>query len=111
MRGRKVEEINDKRSWECLHLWWGPWSSKPVESLNKALCGFDSHTLPLFRLALNDASLFYFALYVNHTVAMRQEKPALCQKKCQVLEVTWVIFDTILQTAVIVDLAAPTPLW
>ncbi len=34
---------------ECLHLWWGPWSSKPVGGLNKALCGFDSHTLPLFR--------------------------------------------------------------
>ena len=33
--------------WECLHLWWGPRSSKPVEGLNKALCGFDSHTLPL----------------------------------------------------------------
>src|SRR5207253_4927967 len=32
---------------ECLHLWWGPWSSKPVEGLNKALSGFDSHTLPL----------------------------------------------------------------
>ena len=30
-----------------MHLWWGPWSSKPVEGLNKALCGFDSHTLPL----------------------------------------------------------------
>src|SRR5262249_13408187 len=27
--------------------WWGPRSSKPAEGLNKALCGFDSHTLPL----------------------------------------------------------------
>lgn len=33
--------------WECLHTWWWPWSSKPVEGLNKALCGFDSHTFPL----------------------------------------------------------------
>src|SRR4051812_3987526 len=31
---------------ECLHVWWRPRSSKPVEGLNKALCGFDSHTLP-----------------------------------------------------------------
>jgi hypothetical protein len=38
--------------WECLHLWWGPWSSKPVAGLNKARCGFDSHTLPLVALTL-----------------------------------------------------------
>ena len=31
---------------ECLHLWWGPWSSKPVAGLNKARSGFDSQTLP-----------------------------------------------------------------
>src|SRR5207249_1229459 len=31
----------------CLHLWWGPWSSKPVGGLKKAVSGFDSHTLPL----------------------------------------------------------------
>src|SRR5439155_24341775 len=31
---------------ECLHLWWGPWSSKPVGGLKKAVSGFDSHTLP-----------------------------------------------------------------
>jgi hypothetical protein len=36
-----------RRFRECLHLWWGPWSSKPAEGLNKALSGFDSHTLPL----------------------------------------------------------------
>ena len=30
-----------------LHVWCWPWSSKPGEGLNKALCGFDSHTLPL----------------------------------------------------------------
>src|SRR5437016_2259995 len=36
---------------ECLHLWWGPWSSKPVAGLNKARSGFDSHTLPLSYLA------------------------------------------------------------
>src|SRR5712692_1395327 len=35
---------------ECLHLWWGPWSSKPVGGLKKAVSGFDSHTLPLCRL-------------------------------------------------------------
>ena len=34
-------------TWECLHLWWGPWSSKPVGGLKKVLSGFDSHTLPL----------------------------------------------------------------
>src|SRR5437667_9292954 len=32
---------------ECLHLWWGPWSSKPAGGLKKAVSGFDSHTLPL----------------------------------------------------------------
>ncbi len=35
---------------ECLHLWWGPWSSKPVGGLKKAVSGFDSHTLPLCSL-------------------------------------------------------------
>ena len=29
---------------------WVPWSSKPVAGLNKARCGFDSHTLPPFSL-------------------------------------------------------------
>src|ERR1700722_214009 len=33
--------------WECLHVWWRPWSSKPAWGLNKAPSGFDSHTLPL----------------------------------------------------------------
>src|SRR5262249_26013740 len=32
---------------ECLHRWCGPWSSKPVDGLKKAVSGFDSHTLPL----------------------------------------------------------------
>ena len=34
-------------SWECLHGWRWPRSSKPVEGVNNALSGFDSHTLPL----------------------------------------------------------------
>src|SRR3954468_6641719 len=32
---------------KCLHNWCWPWSSKPAGGLNKALSGFDSHTLPL----------------------------------------------------------------
>jgi hypothetical protein len=44
-RAFTAAEINP---WECLHNWCWPWSSKPAEGLNKALSGFDSHTLPLF---------------------------------------------------------------
>lgn len=35
------------RPWECLHIWWWPWSSKSVGGVNNAACGFDSHTLPI----------------------------------------------------------------
>ena len=35
---------------ECLHGWCRPWSSKPAGGLNKALSGFDFHTLPLLHL-------------------------------------------------------------
>jgi hypothetical protein len=40
-----------------LHVWRRPWSSKPVEGLNKALSGFDSHTLPINRLVEKSTSL------------------------------------------------------
>jgi hypothetical protein len=46
--------------WECLHNWCWPWSSKPVEGLNKALSGFDSHTLPLFFNLLPERFPFWF---------------------------------------------------
>jgi hypothetical protein len=45
--------------WECLHRWCGPRSSKPVEGLNKALCGFDSHTLPSSHLAISSAARLF----------------------------------------------------
>src|SRR5205814_892058 len=77
--------LDGESGWECLHLWWGPWSSKPVEGLNKALCGFDSHTLPLLRLATKVASLSCFYYYVNQTRHLTPHNWLGCQKTCRIL--------------------------
>jgi hypothetical protein len=78
---------------ECLHLWWGPWSSKPVGGLKKAVSGFDSHTLPSLNLLCvaackADRCRLLHALY-DPPPLKRGDRATCLYRDCDVVITSW----------------------